>query len=77
MIRVNVRASTLLAEKPSSKELDMAPDSGTNHPADRPDSVGEQWHGAHSDPKELREPRREPGGVQRTVESDSGGDPRP
>jgi len=55
----------------------MAPDSGTNHPTDQPDNVGEQWHGAHSDSQALREPRREPGGVQRTVADDCGGDPRP
>jgi hypothetical protein len=55
----------------------MTPDSDTNHPADQPDSVGEQWHGEHSNPEELREPRREPGGVPRTVETESGGDPRP
>jgi hypothetical protein len=41
------------------------------------DQQGEQWHGAHSDEREPREPRRTPGGVQRTVEPADGGDPRP
>ena len=55
----------------------MASDRGTNHPIEEPDEVGEQWHGTHSDPQALREPRRQPGGVQRTVDADCGGDPRP
>ena len=55
----------------------MGADFDTNHPTDRPGEQGEQWHGAHSDPQALREPRREPGGVQRTVDSECGGDPRP
>ena len=41
------------------------------------DEQGEQWHGAHSDERAPREPRRAPGGVQRTVETADGGDPRP
>ena len=36
------------------------------------DEQGEQWHGAHSDMQEPREPRRQPGGVQRTVDRDGG-----
>ena len=61
----------------------MAADRTTDRSTDDPAllgeqwQVGEQWHGAHSDPKALREPRREPGGVQRTVDPDCGGDPRP
>jgi hypothetical protein len=55
----------------------MAADRDTDRSTDDPDQLGEQWHGAHSDPQTLREPRREPGGVQRTVDPDCGGDPRP
>jgi hypothetical protein len=44
---------------------------------DPADQQGEQWHGAHSDPRALREPRRVPGGVQRTVDTAAGGDQRP
>ena len=40
------------------------------------DEQGEQWHGVHSKAGDLREPRREPGGVQRTVAPDCGGDHR-
>jgi len=46
-------------------------------PADSPvlgtepaDEQGEQWHGAHSNMRDTREPRRQPGGVQRTVNND-------
>ena len=44
---------------------------------DPADEQGEQWHGVHSDEQALREPRRSPGGVQRTVETAAGGDQRP
>ena len=40
------------------------------------DERGEQWHGVHSKQGDLREPRRDPGGVQRTVAPDCGGDHR-
>ena len=40
------------------------------------DEQGEQWHGVHSKEGDLREPRRESGGVQRTVAPDCGGDRR-
>ena len=40
------------------------------------DEQGEQWHGVHSNEGDLGEPRREPGGVQRTVAPDCGGDHR-
>jgi hypothetical protein len=39
------------------------------------DEHGEQWHGVHSTMQDPREPRRQPGGVQRTVNSDGSGDP--
>lgn len=55
----------------------MTADHDTNRSTDHPDQLGEQWHGAHSDPQALREPRREPGGVQRTVDPECGGDPHP
>jgi hypothetical protein len=49
-----------------------------DHPELAPaDEQGEQWHGAHSDEQALREPRRSPGGVQRTVDTAAGGDHRP
>jgi len=44
---------------------------------DPAEEQGEQWHGVHSDERALREPRRSPGGVQRTVETAAGGDQRP
>lgn len=50
------------------------PDRQEQDPADE---QGEQWHGAHSDEQAPREPRRSPGGVQRTVETAAGGDHRP
>ena len=40
------------------------------------DEQGEQWHGVHSNERDLREPRRQPGGVQRTVAPECGGDHR-
>ena len=50
----------------------MAANRETNRSTDDPGQQGEQWHGAHSDMQEPREPRRQPGGVQRTVDSDGG-----
>lgn len=41
------------------------------------DEQGEQWHGVHSNPQEGCEPRRQPGGVQRTVTSDGAADQDP
>jgi len=38
------------------------------------DEQGEQWHGTQSNMQDPREPRRQPGGVQRTVNSDGGED---
>ena len=36
------------------------------------DQLGEQWHGTHSNAQDPREPRRQPGGVQRSVNNDVG-----
>jgi len=36
------------------------------------DEQGEQWHGTHSNMRDTREPRRQPGGVQRTITEDFG-----
>jgi len=58
------------------QELAAADDVTATIRVDPADEQGEQWHGVHSIEHDLREPRRQPGGVQRTVEPDCGGDHR-
>ena len=54
-----------------SAEHHQATDAGTPVLETEPaDEQGEQWHGAHSNMRDTREPRRQPGGVQRTVSTD-------
>lgn len=46
--------------------VDAEPPAPETEPANE---QGEQWHGAHSNMQESREPRRQPGGVQRSVDA--------
>ena len=58
------------------QEFVAADDAAATMRLDPADEKGEQWHGVHSNEHDLREPRRQPGGVQRTVGADCGGDHR-
>ena len=55
----------------------MAATEHDHHEEEPAAEQGEQWHGRHCDERAPREPRRAPGGVQRTVETATGGDQRP
>ena len=59
-----------------NQDSDVVDDVTTTIGFEPADELGEQWHGVHSREGDLREPRREPGGVQRTVAPDCGGDHR-
>lgn len=64
------------AAQVSVQELAAADDVTASSRIEPVDEQGEQWHGVHSKERDLREPRRQPGGVQRTVTPDCGGDHR-